>query len=189
MATSFSDNMTGPALRVPAWASALGVVAVVLGVFLTAYHGNEWMKHSVMVSAMPASGQMPAADCPEEELEEEGLSLAECEYLVERVGGIVLSMPDWFPGTFITLSVIGTLLAFLSIIVGGAMVNYQSWAPAAALFVFGGLGLVDVLQFLTVVNTGPVIREMYLWNILLWLLIHLLMITGVVAGRDSETAT
>ena len=55
----------------PHWASILGVVAIMLGVFLTAVHGNEAMKQAVVTSNMPADGVMPAADCPEEELEEE----------------------------------------------------------------------------------------------------------------------
>jgi hypothetical protein len=45
----------------------------------------------------PSSGEMPAADCLAEELEEEGLSLAECEHMVATVKGIALSAPDWFP--------------------------------------------------------------------------------------------
>ena len=55
------------------------------------------MKQAVITQSMPASGEMPAADCPEEELEEEGISLAECEYMVSHVEGIALSTPDWFP--------------------------------------------------------------------------------------------
>ena len=37
---------------------------------------------------------MPEPDCPEEELEEEGISVAECEYLIQHVRGIALSAPD-----------------------------------------------------------------------------------------------
>ena len=61
--------------RLPHWASILGVVAIVLGVFLTAMHGTEWMKQAVIETHMPESGVMPAADCPEEELEEEGITV------------------------------------------------------------------------------------------------------------------
>lgn len=186
MATTFSNNTARTGTQGPAWASALGVVAIVLGVFLTAFHGTEAMKQGVLVSAMPASGEMPAADCPEEELEEEGISLAECKYMVENVKGIFLSMPDWFPGAFMWLSVAGAILAFLSILVGGALVNYHPAASMAALWVFGGLVAVDALQFATVVNAGPIIRDMYLWNILLWLIIHILLGIGAFAGRHAE---
>lgn len=185
MATSYSENHSGSVSRGPAWASALGVVAIVLGVFLTGFHGNEWMKQSVMVNSMPAE-QMPAADCPEEELEEEGITLAECEYMVEHVWGLGLSTPDWFPGTMMWLAFVGTVLAFISIIVGGALVNYSPAASTAALLVFGALTLIDALQFATAVNAGPILREMYLWHILLWFVIHLMMTVGVIAGRHSD---
>jgi len=172
----------------PAWASALGVVAVVLGVFLCAFHGNEAMKQMVLDRNMPASGAMPAADCPEDELEEEGLSLAECEYMVEHVKGLVLSMPEWFSGYYTWAAVAGTVLAFLSILVGGALVNYTPAAAIAGLLVFPGLAAVDAAQFTMVVNAGPIIRDQYLWNILLWFIIHVLMTLGVVAGRRSAAA-
>ncbi len=184
MATSFSDNIAGS--RGPAWASAIGVIAIVLGVFLTATQGNEWMKQYVMVDSMPAS--KPAADCPEEELEEEGISLAECEYLVDHVWGLGLSTPDWFPGTQMLLAGTGMILAFLSIVIGGALVNYKPWAATAAVLIFGALLLVDLLQFAAVVNAGPVVREVYLWDIVLWFFIHLLLITGLIAARHTEAS-
>lgn len=185
MAT-FSHSTTASPAFGPAWASSLGVIAIVLGVFLTAMHGTELMKQYVMVNSMSA-GEMPVADCPEEELEEEGISLAECEYMVEHVWGLGLSTPDWFPGVQMTLAGIGTILAFVSIVIGGALVNYKSWAVSAAVAVLGGLILVDALQFMAVVNAGPIIRNIYLWNILLWLIIHLLMMTGAIAGRHVES--
>ena len=73
----------------PNWASILGVVAIMLGVFLTAMHGTELMKQSVMTSNMPASGEMPAADCPLGELDEEGITLEQCEFLVDYVQGVL----------------------------------------------------------------------------------------------------
>ncbi|GAB4296950.1 MAG: hypothetical protein Kow0083_09800 [Methylophaga sp.] len=170
----------------PSWASILGVVAIMLGVFLTAVHGNEAMKQSVIVSNMPADGVMPEADCPEEELEEEGISLAECEYLIEHVKGIAMSAPDWFPAAQTTLAGIGAVLAFLSIIIGGALVNYTAWAAKAATLVFSGLAAIDLLQFAVVVNTGPTLREVYLGSILLWFILHLMLLVGVLAGRHTE---
>lgn len=167
----------------PAWASSLGVVAVVLGVFLSAYHANEWMKQKVLQDAMPAGGQLPAAECPAAELEEEGLTAAECEYMVAHVEGFVLSMPEWFPTVQKRLSAGGAIFAFLSLIVGGMLVNYRPYAPAAAVAVFTALAAVDALQFAAVVNAGPIVRDIYLWNILLWLIIHLMLIAGVIAGH------
>ncbi len=182
-----TSNNSKPTANGPAWASALGVVTIVLGIFLTSLHGNEAMKQSVITKHMPESGVLPAAVCPEEELEEEGLSLAECEYMVTYVEGISLSTPDWFPAVQIWLSVTGAILAFLSIIVGGALVNYKPAASTAAIFIFAALTLIDAVQFAAVVNTGPILRDIYLWNILLWLLLHLMLLCATIAGRQIQS--
>ncbi len=147
------------------------------------------MKQAVITHSMPVSGEMPAADCPSEELEEEGLTLAECEHMVANVKGIALSAPGWFSGFQVVLSGIGTVIAFLSIIVGAALVNYRSWAPTVALLTFVALIAIDVIGFMAAVNAGPILRQIYLWNILLWFFIHLIMIAGVVAGRCDESVT
>ena len=76
--------------------------------------------------------------------------------------------------------------SLISIIIGGALVNHTSWASSAAALTFGALVLVDLLQFAAVVNAGPILRDLYLSNILLWFVIHLMMTTGVIAGRHSE---
>ena len=170
----------------PHWASILGVVAIMLGVFLTAVQGNEAMKQAVVTNNMPADGVMPAADCPEEELEEEGITVAECEYLIEHVKGVALAAPDWFPNVQMTLAGMGAVLAFISVIIGGALVNYTPWASKAAIVVFSGLAAVDLLQFAAVVNTGPTLREIYLSGILLWFILHLMLVVGTLAGRHSE---
>lgn len=176
----------GPAmsLQPPGWAAALGAVAVVLGLFLSAYHATEWMKQKVLLDAAPA-GDMPAAVCPPEELEEEGLSRAECEYMVDHVRGIILSMPPWFPSTQMWLSGVGALLAFLSVIAGGMLVNFKPSAPVLAGGIFTGLAAVDALQFTAVVNAGPIIRDIYLWSVLLWFMIHLLFLAGLLAARQG----
>ncbi|WP_438971600.1 hypothetical protein [Methylophaga sp.] len=170
----------------PAWASILGVIAIMLGVFLTAVQANEAMKQAVIVEHMPASGIMPEADCPPEELEEEGITVAECEYLIEHVKGVALSAPDWFPGAQMTLAGVGALLAFISIIIGGALVNYSPAASTAAVAIFSGLAAIDLLQFAVVVNTGPTLREVYLGGILLWFILHLMLLVGAIAGRHTQ---
>lgn len=186
MATTSTDQQPG-ASPGPAWASALGVVTIVLGVFLTAFHGNEAMKQAVMVKHMPGTGGLPAAVCPEEELEEEGLSPGECKYMVTHIEGIALSTPEWFPAAQMWLAGSGTVLAFISIIVGGALVNYRPAATGVAVVVFSGLTIIDIGQFAAVVNTGPILRDIYLWNNLLWFLIHLMMLCAAVAGRQAST--
>ncbi len=171
---------------VPGWASILGVVVVVLGVFLTAAHATEWLKQSVLSANVPPSGIMPDADCPPAELEEEGISEAECEYLVDHVRGLMLASPDWFPAAMGTLAIMGTILAFVSVIVGGALVNHTPWASVAAIGVLGGLVLIDILQFGTVALAGPILRDAYLGNFFLWFLLHLMLVTGVFAGRQYD---
>jgi len=174
--------------RLPHWASILGVVAIVLGVFLTAMHGNEWMKQSVIQSNMPASGEMPAADCPLGELDEEGITLNQCEFLVDYVAGFVDAAPEGFADSMKMLSLIGMILAFLSVIIGGALVNYTEWASKAAIAVFAGLALIDLVQFFMIAGAGPIIRDFYLWSILLWLILHAMLLVGAVAGHQSEAA-
>lgn len=186
---SSSHYATGPQSKGPVWASWLGVITIVFGILLTASHGNEWMKQAVITHSMPASGEMSAADCPPEELEEEGLSLAECEHMVANVKGIALSAPDWFPGFQMVLSGIGTVIAFLSIIVGAALVNYRGWAPTVAILTFAALIAIDVIGFMAAVDAGPILRQIYLGDILLWFFIHLIMIVAAVAGRHGESTS
>lgn len=189
MATPSSNPANRPEHIGPPWGSWLGIIAVVLGVFLTASHGTELMKQAVITQSAPAGEQFPASDCPEDEIEEEGLSVAECEQMVTNVRGIILSTPHWFPNFQMGLAFVGTVLAFLSILVGSALLNYRRWAPVAAIPTFGALAAIDVLGFLAVVNTGPILRSLYLWNILLWLIIHMMMTVAAVAGRQSVAAS
>src|SRR5690606_36093721 len=90
-----------------AWTSWLGIVAIVLGLLLTADHGTEWTKQAVMAGATPADGRLPAAECPEDELIEEGLTLEECEQLVSEVRSFIASAPEWFPGAMTAIAAIG----------------------------------------------------------------------------------
>jgi hypothetical protein len=80
------------------------------------------------------------------------------------------------------------LLALLSVVVGIALVDYRRWAAAAALWTFGALAALDVVSFIAVINTGPLIRQMYLWSILLWFFIHLAMVVGAGVGRQARQA-
>ncbi len=143
------------------------------------------MKTPDLINNIPSSG-MPAAFCPPGEMQEEGISLAECQFMVANVEGIVLSMPDWFPGIMTWLAAAGTILAFSSVIVGGALVNYTSWSVKAAAIVFIGLALIDAMQFAAVVNAGPILRSLYLWQTLLWFLLHLIMLAALIAGHEFE---
>lgn len=186
MATSQSSETNNALTQRSSWASWLGIVAVVLGVLLTAEHGNEWMKQVVITQSTPVGNQVPPADCPRDELAEENLSFAECEQMVSNIRNFVLAAPTWFPHFQATLAAVGTVTALLSIVVGAALVNYRRWAAVVAIVTFGALTLVDIIGFVGAVNTGPLLREVYLWDTLLWFFIHLMMTVGVAAGRSAE---
>jgi len=182
------DTATANGAGGPAWASWLGVIAVLLGVLLTAWHGNEWMRLSVVGDPPFGVADMPAPACEADELAEEGLSPAECRQMALSVHDIRASSPDWFRCFHMAVSAAGVLFALLSVFAGIALVDYRRWAPGAAVLVFGGLAAVDVVSFIGVVNTGPLIRQIYLWNILLWFFIHTVMTVGAFTGRERESA-
>ena len=178
-------SATVPNTSGPAWASWLGVVAVIFGILQTAAHGNEWMTQKV-ITPDSAAMQGITPRCPEDELIEEGISLAECELMTAKVRIMIVSRPDWFRGVQMGLALIGTVIAFSSIFVGAALVQYRSWAPGAAVIIFMSLLTIDAVGFALATNTGPLLRATYLWNILLWFFIHLVMTAGAIAGRHSE---
>jgi hypothetical protein len=160
-------------------------VAITFGVLLAAAQANELMKQIVIVRSTPDGNQIAPAECPEDELIEEGLSLAECEQLVHNVRNLLVSAPPWFPRFQAAVAAIGLVAALVSILIGTALVDYRSWAPAAATLTFGALATIDVIGFIGVLNTGPILRDLYLWNLLLWFSIHLVMTVGAVAGRAA----
>jgi len=170
-------------------AGALGIVAVLLGILLAAWHANEWMKFVIVGTPPYTVATMPEPDCEEDELVEEGLSLTECHQLAYAVHDISVSSPDWFKSFHVAVSAAGTLLSLLSIVIGIALVDYRQWAATAAVSVFGALAVLDVVSFTAVVNTGPLIRQMYLWSILIWFSIHLAMAIGAVVQRQYLRAT
>ena len=176
------------ATATPDWASRLGVVAILLGVLLTAWHANEWLKISIVGEPPYTIATMPEPDCDEDELIEEGLTYEECHQLAFAVQDISISSPDWFKSFHTAISVAGTCLALLSIIAGIALVDYRPWAPGVAVLAFGGFAILDAVSFTGVVNTGPLLRQMYLWTILLWFFIHLVMAIAAIVGRQGEQA-
>src|SRR5690606_15708211 len=184
--TSVTDSTAGAGR---AWRSWLGVVAVGRGVLRSAGHGGEWMKERVILNATPADGRFPAAECPEDGLIEEGLSVAECEQMVSNVRSYVVSAPAWFPRAQSWLAGVGTLLALLSIGVGVALVDRRTWAPAAAVAVFGALTLVDGAGFVAAGNSGPCPRDVFLWDVLLWFFVQPMMTVGGAGGRAAERAS
>jgi hypothetical protein len=169
----------------PAWANCLGTIAVLFGILFTAAQGNELMIQAVIAPDSAAARNIPA-DCRKDEAEQERVSLAECELMVANVKIMIASRPSWFRGVQMGLALLGTLVAFGSILVGVALVDYRRWAPGAAVITFATLVALDGVGFMTAFYTGPLLRALYLWNILLWFSIHLCMTLGAVAGRRAE---
>jgi hypothetical protein len=168
------------------WASGLGAITVLLGILLVAWHANEWMKLAVVGAPPYTVANMPEPDCDDDELEEEGLSLAECRQLAYAVHDISISSPGWFKSFHMAVSAAGTVLSLVSVVVGIALVDGRRWAATAAVSVFGALAVLDAVSFTGVVNTGPLLRQMYLWSILLWFFIHLIMALGAAVQRQAQ---
>ena len=76
--------------------------------------------------------------------------------------------------------------ALWSILAGVALVDYRAWAPSIAILTFAALLLIDGTQFVAALYTGPLLRALYLWNIVLWTTIHLCLLAGALAGRRFE---
>jgi hypothetical protein len=167
-------------------ASGLGVIGILFGILLASWHANEFMKFLIVAEPPYTVATMPEPDCEEDELEEEGLTLEECRQLAFAVHDISISSPGWFKSFHVALSAVGAVLALLSVIVGIALVDHRTWASGAAVSAFGALAVLDIVSFTAVVNTGPLIRQMYLWSILLWFFIHLAMTVGAVVQRQGR---
>lgn len=169
----------------PIWASWLGIIIIVMGVSLTASNGNQLLKYLVLDGVPSVEMAEYEYKCPEDELEEEGITLAMCKQKTANVDTVLLSIPDWFRGLQIPLMLIGTIVAFSSIFVGVALIDYKRVAPSAAIAVIGTLLLIDIIVFIAVVITGPLTRQLYLWDILLWCFIHAILLSALIAGRDQ----
>ena len=172
----------------PAGMSALGIAAVLLGVLFTAYEANEWMRQLVVESATPASLELPAAECPADELEEEGLSLAECEQLVANIRSYIVSQPGWFAGTQAWLAALGVMLGAITIVSGALLANYGAWGAKLGAAAFAALVAVDIGHFVAAQQAGPILREIHLPVALLWFSIHLAFALACCASLRQERA-
>ena len=177
-------GVLGAAARPVTWTASLGVIAIVFGTLMAAAQGNEILAQAVTGPDTVAARNVPA-DCRADEAAQEGVSLAECELMVANVRMMIVSRPPWFRGVQLALSVAGLLIACASIVVGLALTGGRPWAAAAAGPAFVALMLVDMAGFTAAFYTGPLLRALYLWNILLWLFIHMCMVAGAMAGRRA----
>ena len=184
-----SDRAAPSAGFGPGAASWLGIAIVVLGVLFAAHEGNETMRQGVLKYAAPANLELPAAECPADELEEEGLSVAECEQLVEDVRSYLVSMPDWFWLGQGFLALIGTLLALVSIACGALLVNLRAGAARLGLTVFSALAVVDAGHFVVAQLAGPILRGIHLPAALGWFFVHLALALACRVAQSGGDAS
>ena len=159
----------------------LGTIAVLFGLLLLAVNANELLKQVVIVPGSTAELGV-LADCRADELEEEELSLQECQLMVSSVQIVLASSPDWFRPFQMTLSALGGFGAMLSIVVGFKLVNAQADVRTLALICFASLIVIDVIGFIAAVNTGPLLRAQYLWPLLIWFFIHLCLFLALLTN-------
>jgi hypothetical protein len=159
--------------------SWLAVVIMLFGLLLLASHSNELLKQTVLSPGSSADlGR--AADCRADELEEEQLSLEECQLMVSNVRIILSSSPEWFRPYQLTLSSLGMAATLLSLVTAFGLINRQSPPLRLAIVSVAILLLVDVAGFVAAVNTGPLLRAQYLWPLLLWVSVHLCMLVTII---------
>jgi len=156
---------------------------VLFGSLFAAAQGNELLQQAVITPGSAAARNLPI-ECREDEAEEEGVSVAECELMVANVRIMIASRPEWFRGVQMAIALTGAAMAFGSILIGVALIDGRRWAARAAAAIFAALLLLDAAGFAAAVYTGPLLRALYLWNILLWFSIHLCLLAGALAGRE-----
>lgn len=171
----------------PAWTTCLGIIAVLFGALFAAAQSNELLVQTVIAPGTAAAQGVPI-ECREDEAEEEGISVAECELMVANVRIMLESRPAWFRDTQRALTLLGALVSFFSILVGVALVDARGWATSAAVWTCAVLLAVDAAGFGTALYTGPLLRAAYLWNGLVWFSIHLCMAAGAIVGRQNALA-
>ena len=162
----------------------IGVTSVLFGVLLLANHGNEILRQSVIA---PGVAIESAADCRPDELEEENLSLRECQLMVSNVQIVLASSPSWFRSVSICLYLLGFVSALLSLVFGMRFVSSPNSAQRPLRASFVSLVTIDLLIFMAASTTGPLLRSIYLWPNLLWLFIHLALLAAVLS-YNSESA-
>ncbi len=159
--------------------SWLAVVIMLFGLLLLASHGNELLKQAVIGPGSSADLGF-AADCRADELEEEQLSLEECQLMVSNVRIILSSSPQWFRSYQLMLSSLGIAATLFSLVTAFELINRQSPTLRLAIVSTAMLLLIDLAGFVAALNIGPLLRAQYLWPLLLWISIHLCMLVAVI---------
>jgi cytochrome b561 len=171
----------------PAWKSSFGIAAMLLGLLFVATEANEWMSQIVIEINTPPGLELPEADCRVDELEEEGLSLAECAQMVERVEGYAVSRPGWFASVQSALAGLGTIFGILSVLAGALLLNQRSIGRSLGVVSFAALVVIDAGHFVAAQQAGPIIRAMHLPEALLWFSIHLVFVMALLSSKPDRS--
>ena len=124
----------------------IGVTSLLFGVLLIANHGNEILRQFVIVPDSVAESAV-VADCRSDELEEENLSLRECQLMVSNVQIILASSPSWFRSVSICLYLLGFVSALLSLVFGMRFVSSPNSAQRPLRASLVSLVFIDLLIF------------------------------------------
>ncbi len=157
----------------------LAVIVMLFGLLLLASHGNELLKQSVLTPGSSADLGVPA-HCRADELEEEQLSLEECQLMVSNVRIILASSPLWFRSFQMALSSLGIVATLCSLVTAFGLMGGRGSQLRLMIVSVALLLLIDVAGFIAAVNTGPLLRAQYLWPLLLWICIHLCMLLATI---------
>lgn len=190
-----NSNKTGALIKTssfntlegPVWAGWVGTIAVILGFYLASSYAVEATKHYTLY-AQSADEFATLWKCPKGELEEENVSLQTCEGMAGRVAAFIEARPDWFRGFQIFVGVTGTILAMVSIFIAMGLIDWRPWAPSAFVAVTGALAALDLAVFIATANSNPILRDEYLWDSLLWFLIHSGLMVAALAGMKDDSA-
>lgn len=158
------------------------LIAVLFAVLLTASYSNEILKQLVIVPGSAAELGL-SADCREDELLEEGLSQQECELMVANVQIILASSPEWFRGFQIFYSSLGGLVSVACLFFAGASYRLEARPLKLVNITLGILLALDILGFSAALFTGPMLRSLYLWPLVIWFFVHLSLF---LAGRRLQ---
>lgn len=166
----------------PPWAEWIGVLAVILGAYLTAsfaIHATQQYVFSLPISAEERASEL---ECPEDELIEEGITLVVCEQMQADIETTLITTPEGFLSLQFWLGIAGLLFAAGSIYAGMALVDWRPWAPPVFIAVMAALILLELSGLVAAAESGPLIRKEYLWGYLLWLAIHISFASAVGAA-------
>jgi len=173
----------------PVWAEWIGVLAVLLGAYLTASSSIHTIKQYVYALPITAAQRASELKCPKDELIEEGITVTVCKQMQASIETILVTTPKWFLTLQFWLGVEGIVLAAASIWAGMALVDWRPWAPRAFLTVAGGLILLELIGLVASAESGPMIRKEYLWDYLLWLALYIALATAVFAAWTGSGGT